>query len=68
MQMNYRLLTLACLMLATVTTTTAQNRRQRGQRQAFQTDPVMAHDPVMAFEDGKYYLLATGMGISRHPS
>ena len=64
MQMNYRLLTLACLMLATVTTTTAQNRRQRGQRQAFQTDTVMAHDPVMAFEDGKYYLLATGMGIS----
>ena len=31
---------------------------------AFQTDTLMTHDPVMAYEDGTYYLLSTGMGIS----
>lgn len=34
------------------------------QRTAFKTDTVMVHDPVMAWEDGTYYLLSTGMGIS----
>ncbi|MBQ8127781.1 MAG: family 43 glycosylhydrolase [Prevotella sp.] len=30
---------------------------------AFQTDTVMVHDPVMAYERGTYYLLSTGMGL-----
>ncbi len=30
----------------------------------FVVDTLMAHDPVMAFEDGTYYLYATGHGIS----
>jgi arabinan endo-1,5-alpha-L-arabinosidase len=30
---------------------------------AFATDTLMAHDPVMAYEQGTYYLLSTGMGI-----
>ena len=31
---------------------------------AFVTDTVMVHDPVMAFENGMYYLLSTGHGLS----
>ena len=30
---------------------------------AYVTDTVMVHDPVMAFENGTYYLLSTGNGI-----
>ena len=30
---------------------------------AFVTDTVMVHDPVMAYEQGTYYLLSTGMGL-----
>ena len=30
---------------------------------AFATDTVMVHDPVMAYENGTYYLLSTGMGV-----
>jgi arabinan endo-1,5-alpha-L-arabinosidase len=30
---------------------------------AFATDTVMAHDPVMAYENGVSYLPSTGMGI-----
>jgi len=30
---------------------------------AFVTDTLMAHDPVMAYERGTYYLLSTGMGL-----
>ena len=33
------------------------------QRTAFKTDTVMVHDPVMAWEDGTYYLLSTGHGL-----
>ena len=56
-----RKLTIPLLLLATVTATAQPRQRVR---EAFKTDTVMAHDPVMAYEDGKYYLLATGMGIS----
>ena len=62
MNKKTRLLLTVILTLAVATTISAQPRR--GQRTAFKTDTVMAHDPVMAYEDGKYYLLATGMGIS----
>ena len=32
-------------------------------RMAFVTDTVMVHDPVMAYEQGTYYLLSTGVGL-----
>jgi arabinan endo-1,5-alpha-L-arabinosidase len=50
--------------IAVLTFSTAFSQPPRRQRTAFKTDTVMAHDPVMAFAEGKYYLLATGMGIS----
>jgi arabinan endo-1,5-alpha-L-arabinosidase len=50
--------------LLTVTLCSTAQPRQHQQPAVFTTDTVMAHDPVMAFENGKYYLLATGMGIS----
>jgi arabinan endo-1,5-alpha-L-arabinosidase len=64
---------MACIALLLACSVSAQ--RPRRQRTAFKTDTVMAHDPVMAYErlqtgedgsgmGGKYYLLATGMGIS----
>ena len=31
---------------------------------AYVTDSAMVHDPVMAYENGTYYLLSTGMGLS----
>ena len=37
--------------------------RHHHRRMAFATDTVMAHDPVMAYENGTYHLLSTGMGI-----
>ena len=58
-----KLLTMMACALLLQSTADAQNRHFR-QREAFTTDTVMAHDPVMAYENGKYYLLATGMGIS----
>lgn len=50
--------------IAVLTFSTAFSQPPRRQRTVFKTDTVMAHDPVMAFAEGKYYLLATGMGIS----
>ncbi|MBQ5981252.1 MAG: family 43 glycosylhydrolase [Prevotella sp.] len=38
------------------------NRRPRIMRE-FTTDTAMVHDPVMAFENGTYYLLSTGRRI-----
>jgi arabinan endo-1,5-alpha-L-arabinosidase len=38
--------------------------RQHHRRMAFSTDTMMVHDPVMAYENGIYYLLSTGRGIS----
>jgi len=35
----------------------------RSPRLPFQTDTVMVHDPVMAFDSGTYYLLSTGRGL-----
>ena len=54
----------SCIVLMAATMTEAQpNRGPRHRRMAFATDTVMAHDPVMAFENNTYYLLSTGMGI-----
>lgn len=55
---------LILLLCATAAYAVGAQPRQRRPRQAFQTDTLMAHDPVMAYEDGQYYLLATGMGIA----
>ena len=55
-------LIMTLLALATSGSLLAQPRLR--QRTAFTTDTLMVHDPVMAFEDGTYYLLSTGMGIS----
>ena len=62
-----RRLLCACLFIALssslfICTTDAQ-RRFRHRPMAFVTDTVMAHDPVMAFENGIYYLLSTGNGL-----
>ena len=43
-------------------------RRPRFQREAFQAETPMAHDPVMAKEGDTYYLYATGMGIQQMTS
>ncbi len=37
--------------------------QRRWRREAFQTDTLMVHDPVMAYEDGTFYIYSTGMGI-----
>ena len=58
-----RILTLAAWMLViNIGTITAQPHK-RHRPMAFVTDTLMAHDPVMAYENGTYYLLSTGMGV-----
>ena len=42
-----------------------ESRRQWHQREAFQTDTPMVHDPVMAKEGDTYYIYATGIGIQQ---
>ena len=61
---HHNIMMAAAILLLTTVTASAQGRRPRGPRQAFKTDTVMVHDPVMAYEDGRYYLLATGNGGS----
>ena len=56
-----KLITLISLFSAL--TLQGQNNRHPLPPEPFQTDTLMVHDPVMAYEDGKYYLFATGMGI-----
>ena len=41
----------------------AQGNRQPRIMREFNTDTAMVHDPVMAFENGTYYLLSTGRRI-----
>ena len=50
---------------AIVQTANAQGPRRGFQREAFQTDSPMVHDPVMAKEGDTYYIYATGMGIQQ---
>lgn len=44
-----------------------QGRRPR-LPESFTTETPMTHDPVMAYEDGTYYLFATGMGVQMSTS
>ena len=52
------------LCLAAFTAVQAQHRRPHFRRMAYVTDTLMAHDPVMAYENGTYFLLSTGNGIA----
>lgn len=59
-------LLLILTVMATFHVAQAQNpshHRPFHRRMAFVTDTLMAHDPVMAYERGTYYLLSTGMGL-----
>ena len=47
--------------LAASAASVAQNGHRA--RKAFTSDTIMVHDPVMAYEDGTYYLLSTGHGL-----
>ena len=58
--MKHRIL-FTFLILCLLATYSSAQRRWR--RQAFTTDTLMVHDPVMAYEDGKFYIFSTGMGI-----
>ena len=55
-------------LVAICMTASAQGARRGFQREAFQTETPMAHDPVMAKEGDTYYIYATGMGIQRMTS
>lgn len=61
MNMKRQLITMMAMTICMMTT--AQPQGPRRQRTAFTTDTVMVHDPVMAQEDGVYYLLSTGRGV-----
>ncbi len=58
-------LTILLILLSAVSM--AQPRHRRPMRE-FQTDTAMVHDPVMAYENGKYYLFSTGFGIQQMTS
>ena len=53
-----KLLALLCIAACCATA-----EAQRPRRMAFSSDTIMAHDPVMAYENGTYYLLSTGIGV-----
>ena len=55
-------------MAVTLTASAQESQRQRHQREAFQTDSPMVHDPVMARDGDTYYIYATGMGIQQMTS
>ena len=58
--------TLLFCMVACYATPALSQQRQRGprpRRMAYVTDTLMVHDPVMACENGTYYLLSTGNGL-----
>lgn len=54
---------LFCLAICHTAFSQAPQHRPHHRRMAFVTDTVMAHDPVMAYENGTYYLLSTGNGL-----
>ena len=55
--------------LAGSNTANADQGRRRGfQREGFQTETPMVHDPVMAKDGDTYYIYATGMGIQQMTS
>ena len=57
------LLCAAVLTLPVAGQSDSRPRRPHFRRMATQVDTLMAHDPVMAWERGTYYLLSTGNGL-----
>ncbi len=53
----------ACLIMLCTLTADAQEEVKRRPRHFFDATNPTVHDPVMAYEDGRYYLFATGNGI-----
>ena len=51
-----KLLTFVMLFMLISITADAQNEQRRRRPRFFKTDTLMVHDPVMAYEDGKYYI------------
>ena len=66
--MKRTILLLALLTSGILYSAAQEHRRPRHQREAFQTDQPMAHDPVMAKDGDTYYIYATGMGIQQMTS
>lgn len=65
MKRNITLLILVVLLLVGSTSfAQSPNRRPFRRPMAYVSDTVMVHDPVMAYENGLYYLLSTGRGVS----
>ena len=65
---NLHLITLSvAMMISNVALAQEQNGEERKIREFVTSNP-MAHDPVMAKEDGVYHIFATGMGIQRMTS
>ncbi len=61
--MNSKRNILLLALIAMLYASSASAQPRRGRRMAFSTDTVMVHDPVMAWENGTYYLLSTGNGL-----
>ena len=53
---------IAAILLLAATMAVAQPAERRRMR-AFTTDTAMVHDPVMAYDNGVYYMMSTGHGI-----
>ncbi len=58
-----KLIVLMFCMVAYHATQAQPGRRQFRRQMAYATDTIGVHDPVMAYERGTYYLLATGNGL-----
>ena len=58
-----KLIVLMFCMVACHATQAQPGRRQFRRQMAYATDTIGVHDPVMAYERGTYYLLATGNGL-----
>ena len=69
MKRFFSLLVLLTLVAIFVFSQDAPQRRRWPRREAFQTDTPMVHDPVMAWENGTYYLYSTaaegGLGMDQ---
>lgn len=59
---------ISSMLLALSVTLTMQGQQHPRRALPFTTDTPMVHDPVMAAENGTYYLFATGMGIQQMTS
>jgi len=63
-----KILITTAVMAVTLNVSAQEPRHQWHQREPFQTDAPMVHDPVMAKEGDTYYIYATGNGIQQMTS